>query len=53
MTATFIIKGNRIIFNDGYIQINPLSTDDLEFRVVKINRIQYFDTLEEAIEMFK
>lgn len=47
------VKGNRIFFENGYIQIKP-NGDDLVFVVVTDDgRTQCPDTLEEAMEVFK
>ena len=47
------VKGNRIFFENGYIQIKVLN-DDLDFIVVtKDGRTRCFDTLEEAIGVVK
>ena len=47
------VKGNRIFFEKGYIQIKVLN-DDLDFIVVTNDgRIRCFDTMEEAMEVVK
>lgn len=44
------VKGNRIVLDNGYIQIK-VCNDDLDFIVVMNNgRTHCFDTLEEAWE---
>ena len=47
------VKGNRIFFEKGYIQIKVLN-DDLDFIVMTNDgRIRCFDTMEEAMEAVK
>lgn len=47
------VKGNRIFFEKGYIQIKP-NGDDLIFVVVlNSGKTQCPDTLEEAMEILK
>ena len=43
------IKGNRIFFENGYIQIK-VCNNDLDFIVVMSGRTHCYDTLEEAWE---